>query len=156
MTGLSRIIRFGQRCVVGFTQMRAAGLVVREDDSVLILSAQSVWGAGIEMTIADALDVRDEGDRRFDASSWGARYEEPVSWFFVRLPRFPTRSRRLRITVTALACVRARRAPRVLSRSEYAPYTPSMSALPETRVITGPWSFDVPLRRRRIRRGAMP
>lgn len=151
MSRIARLLRFGQRRVVNGVAVRAAGLVVREDDAVLILSARFVWGEAAPLELSDLSELADDQDREYEPGTWGIRYHEPISWFFVQVPRPQPDARRLRFTVEALTCVPAPLKPTTLRLSEFVPYTRDLWSLPPFRTLYGPWEFDVPLRRPRTR-----
>ncbi|TAK25281.1 MAG: hypothetical protein EPO26_02590 [Chloroflexota bacterium] len=151
MSRIARVLRFSQRRVMNGVAVRAAGLAVRENDAVLILSARFVWGEPGPLDLSELSGLADEQGREYEPGSWGTRFNAPVSWFFIQVPRPRTDARRLRFVVHGLTCVPSPIRPKTLRLSEYAPYTRELWSLPAVRTIHGPWEFDVPLRRPRSR-----
>ena len=131
--------------------VRAAGLAVRSDDAVLILSARFVWGDAVPLELSEISELTDDQEREYEPGSWGVRYHDPVSWFFVQVPRPESDARRLRFTVESLTCVPAPLTTERVRLHELVPYTQAMWGLPAFRMVQGPWDFDVPLRRKRTR-----
>jgi hypothetical protein len=148
---IARLLRFGQRRTVNGVAVRAAGLVVRDEDAVLILSARFVWGESAPLELSEISDLVDDQEREYEPGTWGVRYQDPVSWFFVQVPRPQPDARRLRFVVEALTCVPAPLKPATLRLHEFVPYTRDLWTLPPFRTVFGPWEFDVPLRRPRTR-----
>lgn len=151
MSRIARLLRFAQRRTANGIAVRAAGLAVRDEDAVLILSARFVWGDAAPLELSEMSELTDDQEREYEPGSWGARYHTPVSWFFVQVPRPQNDARRLRFSVEGLTCVPGRLRPESLKLSEFAPYTRDLWSLPAFRTIYGPWEFDVPLRRPRTR-----
>ena len=151
MSRIARLLRFGQRRVVNGVAVRAAGLVVRDDDAVLIVSARFVWGDNAPLELNEISDLIDDQDRPYEPGNWGVRYQEPISWFFVQVPRPQVDARRLRFAVEALTCVPAPLRPATLNLAEFVPYQRELWTLPPFRTLHGPLEFDVPLRRPRTR-----
>lgn len=151
MARVARLLRFGQRRIVNGVAVRAAGLVVREDDAVLILSARFVWGEAIPLELSEISELIDDQNREYEPGGVGVRYQEPTSWFFVQVPRPEADARRLRFTVEGLTCVPSPLRPTTLRLAEFAPYTRDLWTLPPFRTVYGPWDFDVSLRRPRTR-----
>ena len=121
MSRIARLLRFGQRRTVNGVAVRAAGLVVRDDDAVLILSARFVWGDSAPLELSEISDLVDDQEREYEPGTWGVRYQEPVSWFFVQVPRPQPDARRLRFVVEALTCVPAPLRPATLRLHEFVP-----------------------------------
>jgi hypothetical protein len=151
MSRIARLLRFGQRRTANGIAVRAAGLAVRDDDAVLILSARFVWGDPAPLELSEMSELMDDQEREYEPGNWGAKYQRPVSWFFVQVPRPQSDARRLRFSVEGLTCVPGPLRPATLNLAELAPYTRDMWSLPAFRTIYGPWEFDVPLRRPRTR-----
>lgn len=151
MARMARLLRFGQRRIANGIAVRAAGLAVREDDAVLILSARFAWGEAAPLELSEMSELIDDGEREYEPGQWGARYNAPVSWFFVQVPRPHAEARRLRFSVEGLTCVPGPLRPRTVRISELTPYSRDLWSLPAFRTIYGPWQFDVPLRRPRSR-----
>ena len=152
MSRIARLLRFGQRRIVNGVAVRAAGLAVRNDDAVLILSARFVWGDAAPLELSELSELTDDQEREYEPGSWGVRYHHPVSWFFVQVPRPETDARRLRFTVESLTCMPAPLTAARLRLDEFVPYSRDLWHLPPFRTLYGPWGFDVPLRRPRSRR----
>jgi hypothetical protein len=151
MSRIARLLRFGQRRTANGIAVRAAGLAVRDEDAVLILSARFVFGDPAPLELSEMSELTDDQEREYEPGSWGARYHTPVSWFFVQVPRPQNDARRLRFSVEGLTCVPGPLRPSTLNLAEFAPYTRELWSLPAFRTIYGPWEFDVPLRRPRTR-----
>lgn len=151
LSRIARLLRFGQRRIVNGVAVRAAGLVMRDDDAILILSARFVWGEPVPLELSEISDLSDDRERALEPGSWGVRYHEPVSWFFVQLDRPQADARRLRFSVEALTCSPAVLRPDRVKLTEYVPYRQDLWTLPPFRTLYGPWEFDVPLRRPRTR-----
>jgi hypothetical protein len=148
---IARLLRFGQRRTVNGIAVRAAGLALRDEDAVLILSARFIWGDPAPLELSEMSELVDDQSREYEPGSWGARYHAPVSWFFVQVPRPQADARRLRFSVEGLTCVPAPLRPATLNLDEFVPYARELWSLPPFRTIYGPWEFDVPLRRPRAR-----
>jgi hypothetical protein len=152
LSRIARLLRFGQRRISNGVAVRAAGLVLRDDDAVLIISAHFTWGEPAPLELSEMSELTDDQEREYEPGTWGARYQSPISWFFVQVPRPSSDARRLKFSVDGLTCMPAQIRPRSLQVDAYVPYTRDLWTLPPFRTLYGPWEFNVSLRRRRTRR----
>ena len=60
MSRIARLLRFGQRRTANGVAVRAAGLVVRDDDAILILSARFVWGEAAPLELSEISELVDD------------------------------------------------------------------------------------------------
>ena len=147
----TRLIRFAQSRTSNGVTVRAAGLMVRPTDAILILAAKVAGGQPYPLDLASLGEICDDRNHLYESGPWGTRYVEPTSWFFIQMPRPAVDARRLQLQLDELSCVPTIVRPSEVELVSLVEYTPDLFHLPSVRHISGPWSFDLPLRRQRLR-----
>lgn len=147
----TRLIRFAQSRMSNGVLVRAAGLMLRPNDAILILAARVAHGDPIPLDLGLLGQVGDDREHVYELGPWGTRYVAPTSWFFIQMPRPLADARRLLLRLDELTCVPTVIPPDELLLAQFIGYVPSLFHLPPVRHIPGPWEFDLPLRRSRMR-----
>jgi hypothetical protein len=147
----TRLIRFAQSRSSNGVLVRAAGLMLRPSDAVLILAARLSFGDPVPLDLGALGDIIDDRSNRYEATQWETRFVLPTTWFFIQIPRPATDARRLQLRLDELTCVPTAIKPDSATLTELIPYTTELFQLPPVRHIPGPWDFDLPLRRHRTR-----